>query len=65
MAMYNTGQIRLVCGELSRETDPGKIDDLLGLLKAIIQDEVEEARVRTEFIRQKYGLAFKAKVADA
>ena len=63
--MCNTALIRMICGELARAKDPGKIDALLGLVKAVIQDEAEEVRVRMEVIRQKYGLAFNSKAADA
>lgn len=63
--MCSTALIRLICGELAREEDPGKIHDLVGLLNAVIQDEAEEVRFYMELIRQRYGLAFESKAADA
>lgn len=57
-AMHNTALIRWICRNVNRETDQGKIDELLLLLRAVIQDDLQEVRSRMEFIRQKYSVVF-------
>jgi hypothetical protein len=56
--MHNTTLIRQICGKINREPDSQKIDELLLLLNSVILNDVEEARVRMEFIRSKYAIAF-------
>lgn len=56
--MHNTLLIRQICGKISREKDKQKIDDLLLLLNSVILNDIEDARVRMEFIRRKYSIAF-------
>ena len=56
--MHSTALIRAICGEVHREDDLEKVNELLQLLRAVIQNELEEARLRMEFIRRKYAIAF-------
>ena len=56
--MYNVALVRQICGEISRETNQEKTGELLCLLKSVIQDDIADARVRMDFIRQKYAPTF-------
>lgn len=56
--MHNTALIRQICGRINRETDQQKIDELLLLLNSVILNDLEDARVRIEYIRRKYAIAF-------
>lgn len=56
--MHNTALIREICGSINQETDTQKIDELLLLLNSVILNDLEEARVRMEFLRSKYAIAF-------
>lgn len=63
MVIHNTALIRWICGEVHQEADPEKIGELLHLLRAIIQNDLQEARIRMEFIRRKYAIAFKRAIS--
>lgn len=56
--MHNVELIRQICGKINRETDDRKIEDLLLLLNAVILDDLRDARVRMEYIRRRYAIAF-------
>jgi hypothetical protein len=56
--MHNATLIRQICGEINRETDEPKTEELLRLLKSVILNDFEDARVRIGFIRRKYAIAF-------
>jgi hypothetical protein len=56
--VHNTALIRQICGRINRETDQQKIDELLLLLNSVILNDLEDARVRMEYIRRKYAIAF-------
>jgi hypothetical protein len=62
--MHNTQLIRQICGQISRETDEPKMEELLLLLNAVILSDLEEARVRIEFLRRKYAIVFQQAVDD-
>jgi len=63
MAMHNEALIRLICGKMNHETDQEKIDELLRLLRAVTQNDLEDVRTRMEFIRKKYAIAFDQAIA--
>jgi ribosome-interacting GTPase 1 len=52
--MYGSELIRNLCAEISETKDEKKTEELLSLLRAVVSDELEEARTRTTFLRQKY-----------
>ncbi|HSZ61294.1 MAG TPA: hypothetical protein VK828_05835 [Terriglobales bacterium] len=54
--MYNTDLVRKLCGEIVSEQDPGKVSELMALLRAIISDDQEEIRTRMAFLAKKYAL---------
>jgi len=56
--MYNVSLVRQICGEISRETNQEKTNELLRLLKLVIHDDIADARARMDFIRQKYAPTF-------
>ena len=58
MAMHNAALIRLINGKIHRGNRPGKTDELLRLLRAVIQNDPEGVRMRMEFVREKYAIAF-------
>ena len=55
--MYDPDLIRTLCREISVERDPGKTEELLSLLRAVIKEDLEDARARLAYIRQKYESA--------
>jgi hypothetical protein len=54
--MYNAELVRHLCVEIAAEKDPEKTRDLLLLLQAIIQDDVEDIRIRMAFFAKKYPM---------
>lgn len=63
--MHNIQLIRQICGKINRETDDRPIKELLLLLNSVILDDAEDARVRMEYIRRRYGIEFgEATVVD-
>jgi hypothetical protein len=63
--VYDGGLVRKLCVDALNETDPGKVEELLALLQAIIRDDQEEVKVRMTFLAKKYGRFFAdAKAAD-
>lgn len=56
-AIYDVDLVRKLCLEISASTDPQRIDDLLGLIQAIISDDHDELRLRLNFLREKYAAA--------
>ena len=65
LPMHNKDLIRWICGQVDRETDPAKIEELLQLLRAVIQNDLEDVRIRMEYICKKYAIAFQhARGAD-
>lgn len=56
--MHKIELIRQICGQINRETDQQKIDELLLLLNSVILNNLEDARVRMEHIRRRYAIAF-------
>jgi hypothetical protein len=56
--MHNIGLIRQICGKINRETDDRRIEDLLLLLNSVVLDDLQDARVRMEYIRRRYAIAF-------
>jgi hypothetical protein len=59
--VHNKDLIRWLCGQVNRETDLEKMDELLRLLKAVIQNDLEEVRFRTEYLRKKYAMVIQQK----
>ena len=63
--MYNSDVVRKLCGEISKENDPQKTEDLISLLQAIIREDQEEIRIRMAFLAKKYANVISdAKAAD-
>jgi hypothetical protein len=56
--MHNTQLIRQICGKISREADERQMEELLLLLNAVILNELEDNRVRVDFLRRKYAIVF-------
>jgi hypothetical protein len=56
--MHNIALIRQICGRVGRETDEGKIEQLLLLLNAVILNDLEQVHMRTEYVRRKYAISF-------
>src|SRR5215469_6421298 len=50
---HNRDLIRWICGQVDRETDPAKMEELLQLVRA----DLEDVRIRMEF-RKKYAMVF-------
>lgn len=63
--MYDADLVQKLCVDVLNETDPGRVEELLALLQAIIRDDQEEVKVRITFLAKKYGRFFTdAKAAD-
>ena len=56
--MHNRELIRWICGQVDRETDPARVEELLQLLRAVIQNDLEDVRIRMEHMRKKYAMVF-------
>ena len=55
--MYDPDLVRTLCREISIEGDPEKTEELLSLLQSVIKEDLEDARARLGYIRQKYQSA--------
>ena len=62
---YDPILVRTLCGEINRTQDDEKVMNLTSLLHAVINDDLEEIRIRMAFLRQKYSMIFEqSKAAD-
>jgi hypothetical protein len=57
--MYNSDLVRKLCGDILNEKDPGKVQDLISLLQAVIKEDQEEIRIRMVFLAKKYANALR------
>jgi hypothetical protein len=55
--MHDAALIRLISGKIHRGNRAGRIDELLRLLRAVIQNDPEDVHMGGEFIRKKYAIA--------
>ena len=55
--MYNSELVRKLCGDIVNEKDPGRVQDLISLLQAVIKEDQEEIRIRMAFLAKKYANA--------
>ena len=64
--LYNEELVRQICRQLNNAKDDAEKErELLSLLRAVIQDNHEEARTRMEFLKKKYPQVISdAKAAD-
>jgi len=64
--VYNEELVRQICRQLNNAKDDGEKErELLSLLRAVIQENQEEARTRMEFLKKKYPQVISdAKAAD-
>jgi hypothetical protein len=64
--LYNEELVRQICRQLNNAKDDGEKErELLSLLRAVIQENQEEARTRMEFLKKKYPQVISdAKAAD-
>jgi hypothetical protein len=63
--VHDLALIRRLCGDISKETDLKKVDELVALLQAVIRDDLEDMRTRMAFLRRKYAIIFdESKAAD-
>jgi hypothetical protein len=55
--MYNPDLVRKLCADILNEKDPGRVQDLISLLQAVIKQDQEEIRIRMAFLAKKYANA--------
>ena len=55
--MYNSDLVRKLCEDVLHEKDPGRVQDLISLLQAVIKEDQEEIRIRMAFLAKKYANA--------
>ena len=53
--MYNSDLVRKLCGDILHEKDPGRVQELISLLQAVIKEDQEEIRIRMAFLAKKYA----------
>ena len=53
--MYNSDLVRKLCGDILHENDPGRVQDLISLLQAVIKEDQEEIRIRMAFLAKRYA----------
>ena len=56
--MYNSDLVRKLCGDILNEKEPGRVQDLISLLQAVIKEDQEEIRIRS-FLAKKYATALR------
>jgi hypothetical protein len=57
--MYNSDLVRKLCGDILNEKEPGRVQDLISLLQAVIKEDQEEIRIRMAFLAKKYATALR------
>jgi len=64
--LYNLELVRQICRDLNNAKDDAEKErELLSLLRAVIQENQEDARTRMEFLKKKYPQVISdAKAAD-
>jgi hypothetical protein len=55
--LYNIELVRTLCKDIAAEKDAGKAQQLVSLLRAVIQDDQDEIRMRMSFLAKKYSTA--------
>jgi hypothetical protein len=55
--MYSSDLVRQLCADILHEKDPGRVQDLLSLLQAVIEEDQEKIRIRMAFLAKKYANA--------
>ena len=66
-ALFDAHFVRSLCRELADEEDPGKAEELMSLLRAVMKDDQEEIEIRMKFLARKYAHFFSesdSKAAD-
>jgi hypothetical protein len=53
--MYDVDLIRRLCVLISSEKDPQKLEDMLAVLRVVVNDNQEELKLRMGFLVEKYG----------
>jgi hypothetical protein len=53
--VYDEEMVRRLCAEAANETDPEKSEELIGLLKAVLHDNVEEIRLRAAYLAKRHA----------
>jgi DNA-binding protein H-NS len=53
--LYDVNFIRAICRDLSRETNPEKTEELMGLLRAVMKEDREEFKARIKFLTEQYS----------
>jgi hypothetical protein len=61
--MYQVELVRKLCAEITEAKDEKTVEELTLLLRAVVSDEVEDARTRVAFLRRKYPSVFDNKHA--
>src|SRR5258707_7153132 len=56
--LFDAHFVRLLCRELADEEDPGKAEELISLLRAVVKDDQEEIKTRMKFLARKYARFF-------
>ena len=56
--MYDVNMVRRLCVEIANERDPEKSKELVALLRAVIQDDAEEIKLRMSYLTKRYAAAF-------
>jgi hypothetical protein len=52
--LYNIELVRTLCQKITAEKDEARARDLMSLLKAVIEEDHEEIRVRMAFLNKQY-----------
>lgn len=60
-SVYDFDLIRRLCTEISAEKDEARAHDLISLLQAVIREDMDEIRMRMEFLKLKYANVFEVK----
>jgi hypothetical protein len=64
VSVYDMKLVRKLCERVCVEQDTGKIQDLLGLLVAVMRENDEEVWLRMTFLETKYALSFNKSAPD-
>jgi len=62
--VYDMKLVRKLCERVCVEQDTEKIQDLLGLLVAVMRENDEEVWLRMTFLETKYALSFNKSAPD-
>ena len=56
--MFDAELLRKLCGQISAEQDPQRLEELISILQTMIREDIDDVRTRLAFLRERYAAVF-------